>query len=49
MTWAQFIKDPVFHMCQVVAPWSLTQEVASSSPFNDKYICHWICRIQRKD
>ena len=39
MSWSQF-KDPVSHMClagTVVAPCSLTQEVAGSSPFNDKY------------
>ena len=39
MNWAQF-KDPVSHMCcagTVVASWSLTQEVSSSSPFDDKY------------
>ena len=47
MNWAQF-KDPVSHMClvgTVVASWSLTQEVAGSNPFNDKYFCyriHWI-------
>ena len=38
MNWIQF-KDPVSHMClagAVVASWSLTQEVAGSSPFNDK-------------
>ena len=35
MNWAQF-KDPVSHMClsgTVVAFWSLTQEMAGSSPF----------------
>ena len=35
MNWAQF-KDPVSQMCltgTVVASWSLTQEVAGSSPF----------------
>ena len=35
MNWIQF-KDPVFHMCltgPLVASWSLTQEVAGSSPF----------------
>ena len=35
MNWCQF-KDPVFHMCPagtVVTSWSLTQEVARSSPF----------------
>ena len=35
MNWAQF-KDPVSHMSLpgvVVASWSLTQEVAGSSPF----------------
>ena len=35
MNWAQF-KDPISHMCladAVVASWSLTQEVAGSSPF----------------
>ena len=35
MNGAQF-KDPVFHMClagAVVASWSLTQELAGSSPF----------------
>ena len=39
MNWAQF-KDRVSHMCHagaVVAPWAITQEVAGSSPFNDKY------------
>ena len=39
MNWAQF-KDHVSHMCHagaVVAPWAITQEVAGSSPFNDKY------------
>ena len=36
MNWAQF-EDPVSHMClpgAVVACWSLTQEMAGSSPFN---------------
>ena len=36
MNWAQF-KDPISHMClagAVVASWSLTREVASSSPFS---------------
>ena len=36
MNWIQF-KDPVCDMCvtdAVVASWSLTQGVASSSPFN---------------
>ena len=35
MNWAAF-KDPVSHMCltgDVVASWSLTQEVVGSSPF----------------
>ena len=35
MNWAQF-KDPVSHTClagTVVATWSLTQKMASSSPF----------------
>ena len=35
MNWTQF-KDPVSHMClagAVVASWSLTEEVAGSSPF----------------
>ena len=35
MNWSQFT-DPVSHMClasPVVAPWSLTQEVAGSNPF----------------
>ena len=39
MNWAQ-VKDRVSHMCldgDVVASWSLTQDVAGSSPFNDKY------------
>ena len=31
-----------------VASWSITQELAGSSPFNDKYFCHWIQRIQGK-
>ena len=38
MNWAQ-LKDPVSHMClagALVASLSLTQEVAGSSPFNDK-------------
>ena len=38
MNWSQF-KDPISHMClagAVVASWSLTQEVAGLSPFNDK-------------
>ena len=37
MNRAQF-KDPVLHMClagTVIASWSLTQEVAGSSPFKD--------------
>ena len=41
MNWTQF-KDPVSHMClagDVVASWSLAQEVAGLSPFNDKYFC----------
>ena len=40
MKWAQF-KDPVAHMClagTVVASWYLTQEVAGSSSFNNKYL-----------
>ena len=47
MNWTQF-KDPVSSMClagTVVGSWSLTQEVAGSNPFNDKYFCyriHWI-------
>ena len=35
MNWSQF-KNPMSHMCfagDVVASWSLTQEVASSNPF----------------
>ena len=35
MNWAQS-KDPVSHMClagTVIASWSLTEEVAGSSPF----------------
>ena len=39
MDWAQFI-HPVSHMCftgAVVVSWSLTQDVAGSSLFNDKY------------
>ena len=35
MNWSQF-KDPVSYMClagAVIASWSLTQEVAGSSPF----------------
>ena len=35
MNWAQF-KDSIFHMCPagaVLSSWSLTQEVAGSSPF----------------
>ena len=44
MNWAQF-KDPVSHMYlagTVVASWFLTQEIAGSSPFNDKYFCQLI-------
>ena len=44
-------KDPVSHMCltsAVVAPWFLGEEVEGSSPFNDNYFCHWICRVQWK-
>ena len=50
VNWAQF-QDPVSHMClagTVVASWFVTQEVAGSSHFNNKYFCHWICRIQWK-
>ena len=39
MNWAQF-KDPVCSIRlagTVIAPWSPTQEIAGSSPFNDKY------------
>ena len=39
MNFAQF-KVSVFHVCLtgvVVTYWSFTQEVAGSSPFNDKY------------
>ena len=42
MNWAQF-KDTVPHMYlagTVVASWSLTQEVAGSSPFNGMYFGH---------
>ena len=42
MNWAQF-KDPVSHIRiagAVVAAWSLMQEVAGASPFNDKIFCH---------
>ena len=38
MNWDQF-KDPVCYLClagAAVASWSLRQEVAGSSPFNDK-------------
>ena len=41
MNWVQ-LKDPVSHMCvagAVVAPWSLTQEVADSFYHNYKYFC----------
>ena len=44
MNWIEF-KDSVFHIClaiAVIASWSLEQEVADSSPFTDKYFCHWI-------
>ena len=40
MNFAKF-KDSVFHMCLagvVVASWALTQEVAGTNPFNDKYL-----------
>ena len=39
MNWAQF-KDSVCHMCPVgavVMSWSLTQDVAASSSFNENY------------
>ena len=39
MNWSKF-QDPVSHRClagAVVASWSLTLEVADSSPFKDKY------------
>ena len=39
MNWAQF-KDPLCYLClagTVVAFWSLTQDVAGSSPFHDVY------------
>ena len=42
MNWAEF-KDLVSHVClagAVVASWSLTPEVADSSPFDGKYFCH---------
>ena len=42
MNWVQF-KDLGVQMCladTVVASWSLTQEVAGPSPFNDKYFCN---------
>ena len=44
MNWAQF-KVSVPHMGAagaVVASWSLTQEVAGSSHFNEKYFCRRI-------
>ena len=51
MNWAWF-KDPVSHMClagTVEASWSLTQEVAGSSPFTVMInFCHWIRWIQWK-
>ena len=50
MNWAQF-QDSVSHMClagAVVASWSLTEEVAGSSPVNDKYFLSRICWIQWK-
>ena len=40
MNWVQF-KDPVSRMCRVgteVTFWSLTQEVAGSSPFIEKHL-----------
>ena len=50
MNWAQF-KYPIFHMCYagaVVVCLSLTQEVAGSTPFNDKYFCHNSVKTFRK-
>ena len=44
MNWVQF-KDPVCFIClagAVVAPWSPAQEMAGSSPFNDKYFDKYI-------
>ena len=48
--WAQF-KDLLCFLClagTVVASWSLTGEVAGSSPFNDEYFFHWIGWFQWK-
>ena len=45
-------KDPVSHLClagAVVAPWCLTQEVASANLFDEKYFSHWIHWIQYKN
>ena len=39
MNWVQF-KETV--TCVLLALWSLTQDMAGLSPFNDKYFCHWI-------
>ena len=48
MNWAQFI-DLVSHMClagTMEASWTLTQEVAGSSPLNDKEFLSLNSRIQ---
>ena len=40
MNWGHF-KDPVSHLCLsgvVVTSWFLTQDVAGSHPFDDKYL-----------
>ena len=45
MNWGKF-NDPVSHTYlagAVEASWSVTQKVAGSSPFNDIYLCQWIC------
>ena len=50
MNWSQF-KDPISHpflVAAMITSWSLTQEVAGSNLFDNKYFSHWIRRIQRK-
>ena len=50
MNWSQF-KDPISHpflAAAMITSWSLTQEVAGSNLFDNKYFSHWIRRIQRK-
>ena len=51
MNWTQF-KDSYLHIClagAVVASWSLTQEVASSSPSNDNFFVTEFTEFSEKE